>query len=155
MVMIFSLSWFRSQRYYLYTRPGKSLQFQKGKDGKVSPRVPGGHILTIKDQLCKSFADCPTDSGTSVELKLLEPESSPVLADLTRFLVSSVAFLTHITTFSVYLDSERVLRVDKHVELQVEMPIPEHLKPTIPEGTMLVKSIQRTGKATLVSFGHL
>ena len=109
----------------------------------------------VKDQLCKLFTDCETDSGTSVELELLRPESLPVLADLTRFLVSSVAFLTNINTFSVHLDNERVLRVEKQVESQVEIPIPEHLKPTTQEGTLIVKSIQRTGKATLVTFGHL
>ncbi|KAG8216243.1 hypothetical protein J3R82DRAFT_8284 [Butyriboletus roseoflavus] len=129
---------------------GKSLQFDKGKDGKVSPRIPGGYILTIRNQLCKWPADCPMDSWTSIELELRKPEPLPMLADLTRFLVSSVAFLTHIDTFSVNLDSQRVLRVEKQVESSAEIPIPEHLKPTTPQEALTVESIQRTAQRITV-----
>ncbi|KAH0831350.1 hypothetical protein J3R83DRAFT_14012 [Lanmaoa asiatica] len=129
---------------HLCTRPGKLLQFDRGEDGKVSPRTPGGNILTIKNQLRKQFAHCdPLDSWTSVELKLKAPESLPVLADLARFLVSSVAFLTRIHTISVYLDSQRLLRIRKQVQPPVDIPIPKHLKPTTPLQVLKVESIQR------------
>ncbi|KAG8216244.1 hypothetical protein J3R82DRAFT_8285 [Butyriboletus roseoflavus] len=107
---------------------GKSLQFYKREDGK----------------LCKFPADCPMDSWTSIELELRKPEPLPMLTDLTRFLVSSVAFLTHIDTFVVHLDSERVLHVEKQAESPVGIPIPEHLKPTTPQEALTVESIQRT-----------
>ena len=136
-------------------RLGKSLQFSRGTDGEVSPRLSGGNILTIKNQLYKQFTDCPPDSWTSVELELRVQEPLPVLADLTRFLVSSVAFLTNIDTISIYLDGQEFLHIQKQsFKSPIDILIPPHLKPTTPSQILTVESIQRTGKATLATFRH-
>ncbi|KAH0831140.1 hypothetical protein J3R83DRAFT_13710 [Lanmaoa asiatica] len=122
---------------------GRSVQFDRGEDGKVSPRTPGGNILT-ENQLRKRFAQCELDSWTSVELELRILEPLPVLVDLGRFLVSSVAFLVNIHTISVHLDSQRVVHIQKRVQLPVDIPIPQHLKPTTPLQALTVESIQRS-----------
>ena len=108
-----------------------------------------------QDQLYKLSASCPADSWTSVELELRNPEPLPSLSDLTRFLISSVALLTHIDTLSVHLDSQRVLRIQKEVESPVDISFPEHLKPTTSGGILTVQSIQRAGKAMLVTWRHV
>ncbi|KAH0831364.1 hypothetical protein J3R83DRAFT_14027 [Lanmaoa asiatica] len=100
--------------------------------------------IMIYRRLRKQFTHCDPDSWTSVELKLKAPEPLPVLADLARFLVSSVAFLTNIHTISVYLDSQSVLHIQKQVQPPVDILIPQHLKPTTPLHALKVESIQRT-----------
>lgn len=138
----------RHNNIHLCIRPGKSLQFYRGKDGKVSLRISGGNTLTVKNQLRKRFADCSRDLWTSVELELQTSEPLPVLADLTRFLVSSVTFLTNIHTISIDLDCQRLLHICKEpCKLPVKVPIPIHLMPTTLSETLTVESIERTGKA--------
>ncbi|KAF8123691.1 hypothetical protein EV363DRAFT_1455306 [Boletus edulis] len=107
---------------------GKSLQFCRRKDGK----------------LCKQFADSSTDSWTSVELELRDPEPLPGLADLTRFLVSSVAFLTNIHTIAIFLDDQRLVHIQKESrESPVDTPISQHLMRTTASHILTVESIQR------------
>ena len=106
-----------------------------------------------QNQLFKEFADCSPDSWTSVELELRVPEPLPVLADLTRFLVSSVAFLTNIDSISIYLDGQEFLHIQKQsFKSPVDIPIPPHL--TTPSQTLTVECIQRTGKGVLVAFSY-
>ena len=68
----------------------------------------------------------------------------PPAFDLTRFLVSSIAFMTHLSEVSVYLDDRRLVRLSKNSGTSKEVPILRGLKGMGPEGMMDVKSIEAT-----------
>ena len=68
----------------------------------------------------------------------------PPALDLTRFLVSSITFMTHLSEVSVYFDDKRLVRLSKDCGEPKELPMLKGLKGTSPEGMMSMKSIETT-----------
>ena len=75
-------------------------------------------------------------------MTLREPTPIPPAFDFTRFLVSSITFMAHLSEVSVYFDDKRLVRLSKDGGVPKEVPMLKGLKSTSPEGMMNVKSIQ-------------
>ena len=88
--------------------------------------------------------DGVVDPWTTFQMTLREPGPIPPAFDFTRFLVSSITFMAHLSEVSVYFDDKRLVRLSKNGGVSKEMPMLKGLKSTSPEGMMNVKSIQTT-----------
>jgi Protein of unknown function (DUF3684) len=77
-------------------------------------------------------------------MTLREPGPIPTALDFTRFLASSITFMTHLSEVSVYFDDKRLVRLSKNRGSSKEMPMLNGLKGTSPEGMMNVKAIETT-----------
>ena len=77
-------------------------------------------------------------------MTLREPGTIPPALDFARFLVSSIAFMTHLSEVSVYFDDIRLVRLFKHRGVSKKVPMLKEFKGTSPEGMMNVKSIKAT-----------
>jgi hypothetical protein len=77
-------------------------------------------------------------------MTLREPGPMPPALDFTRFLVSSIAFMTHLTEVSVYFDDKRLVKLSKNRGVSEDVPILKEFKSTSFEGMMNVKSIETT-----------
>jgi hypothetical protein len=84
------------------------------------------------------------DAWTSFQMTLREPGPIPAAFDFTRFLVSSIAFMTHLSEVSVYFDDIRLVKLSKSYGVSEEVPMLNEFKGTSPEGMMNVKSIKTT-----------
>ena len=86
------------------------------------------------------------DQWTTFQMTLREPGPIPPAFDFTRFLVSSITFMTHLSEVSVYFDDKRLVRLSKDSGMSTDVPMLKGLKATSPEGMMNVKSIQTMRK---------
>jgi hypothetical protein len=86
--------------------------------------------------------DDVVDPWTTFQMTLREPGPIPPAFDFTRFLVSSITFMTHLSEVSVYFDDKRLVRLSKDCDTSKDVSIPKGLKSTSPEGMMSVKSIE-------------
>ena len=75
-------------------------------------------------------------------MPLREPGRIPPAFDFTRFLVSSITFMTHLSEVSVYFDDKRLVRLSKDGGMSKEVPMLKGLKGTSPQSMMSVKSIE-------------
>ncbi|KAF8558574.1 hypothetical protein OG21DRAFT_1075395 [Imleria badia] len=140
---------------------GQSLQFSRGTDGRLRKRFVdrSPDSSTSPDTSASLDSWTSPDLWTSVELELQDPEPLPGFADLTRFLVSSVAFLMNVHTISIYLDGNRqpLLHIQKEIICKepIPIPIPQHLMPTTASETLTVESIQRTVQKITIDAAEL
>jgi Protein of unknown function (DUF3684) len=128
--------------------------YWKDKKNKVryicTPHL--GFLTTILPQLyarrgtIPPFVDDMADLWTTFQMTLRDPGPIPPILDLTRFLVSSITFMTHLSEVSVYFDTKRLVRLSKDSGASEEVPMLNGLKATSPEGIMNVKSIETTGQ---------
>ena len=137
-------------RFYSYIS-GKWMNFYwKGGEDQVShfytPSI--NVVLTKLSQLCVrcGSAGDVTDAWTTFQIKLREPGPIPIVLDLTRFLASSITFMTHISEVSVYFDNKQLVRLSKNRRAPKKVPMLRGLKGTSPTGMMNVKSIKTTRK---------
>jgi hypothetical protein len=84
------------------------------------------------------------DAWTTFQMTLREPGPMPPAFDFTRFLVSSIAFMTHLSEVSVYFDDKRLVKLSKNRGVSKEVPMLKELKGMSPEGMMNVESIETT-----------
>ena len=84
------------------------------------------------------------DAWTTFQMTLREPGPMPPAFDFTRFLVSSVAFMTRLSEVSVYFDDKWLVKLSKNRGVSKEVPMLKELKGTSPEGMMNVESIETT-----------
>jgi Protein of unknown function (DUF3684) len=84
------------------------------------------------------------DAWTTIQMTLREPGPMPPAFDLTRFLVSSIAFMTHLSEVRVYFDDKRLVKLSKNCGESKEVPMLKELKGMSPEGIMNVKSTETT-----------
>jgi hypothetical protein len=84
------------------------------------------------------------DAWTTFHMTLREPGPMPPAFDLTRFLVSSITFMTHLSEVSVYFDDKRLVKLSKNRGVSKNVPMLKDLKGMSPEGMMNVKSIKTT-----------
>jgi len=88
--------------------------------------------------------DDMVDPWTSFQMTLREPGPIPPAFDFTRFLVSSITFMTHLSEVSVYFDDKRLVKLSKDCGMSKDVPVLKGLKATSPQGMMNVKSIEKT-----------
>lgn len=81
---------------------------------------------------------------TTIEMTLREPAPIPVPFDFTRFLASSITFMTHLSEVVVYFDDKRLVRLAKSSGISKEIGIPNGLQNSSPLGIMSVKDIKST-----------
>ena len=84
------------------------------------------------------------DAWTTFQMTLREPGPMPPAFNFTRFLVSSIAFMTHLSEVSVYFDDRRLVKLSKNRGISKEVPMLEEFKSVSPKGTMIVESIETT-----------
>ena len=84
------------------------------------------------------------DAWTTFQMTLREPCPIPPAFDFTRFLVSSIAFMTHLSEVSVYFDDKRLVKLSKNRGVSKEVPMLKVPKGMSPEGMMNVESIETT-----------
>ncbi|KAH9990216.1 hypothetical protein BJV74DRAFT_837251 [Russula compacta] len=100
-----------------------------------------------KDQLFARRGTIPAsvdevvNPWTTFQMTLREPGPIPPAFDFTRFLVSSITFMTHLSEVSVYFDDKRLVRLSKDCGVSREVPMLKGLKSSSPDGMMNVKSI--------------
>ncbi|KAI9511382.1 hypothetical protein F5148DRAFT_1172037 [Russula earlei] len=103
-----------------------------------------------KDQLFARRGTVPpsidnvADPWTTFQMTLREPGPIPPAFDFTRFLVSSITFMTHLSEVSVYFDDKCLVRLSKVSGVPKEVPMLKGLKSTSHESMMNVRSIQKT-----------
>ena len=88
--------------------------------------------------------DDVVDPWTTFQMTLREPGPIPPAFDFTRFLVSSITFMTHLSEVSVYFDDKRLVKLSKDWGASMEVPMLNGIKGTSPEDMMNVKSIEAT-----------
>ncbi|THH10019.1 hypothetical protein EW146_g8508 [Bondarzewia mesenterica] len=103
-----------------------------------------------KDQLFARRGQFPSsndgtpDPWTTFEMTLREPAPIPAAFDFTRFLVSSITFMSHLSQVSVFFDDKRLVRLSKESGSSRDMPLLRGLKTASPSGIMTVRGIQST-----------
>ncbi|TFK44587.1 hypothetical protein BDQ12DRAFT_730629 [Crucibulum laeve] len=101
-----------------------------------------------KDQLFARRGKLPHDTTpelkawTSFEMPLREPAPIPTAFDFTRFLASSITFMTHLSEISVFFDDKCLTKLTKSSGLPKELGIPKGLKNSSRMGIMTVNNIK-------------
>jgi hypothetical protein len=98
--------------------------------------------LYVRRGTVPASVDDVVDPWTTFQMTLREPSPIPAALDFTRFLASSITFMTHLSEVSVYFDDKRLVRLSKNRGMSKEMPMLNGLKGTSPEGMMNVKAIE-------------
>ncbi|KAG1726435.1 uncharacterized protein EDB91DRAFT_1263755 [Suillus paluster] len=116
--------------------------------------ISGGHGMQFYwkdktgDQLFVRRGDLPSrnipqsNPWTTFEMTLREQGPIPQPFDLTRFLASSITFMVHLRSVSVFLDSHRLSHLTKSPGVPKELGLPKLLKNSSGSGLMSVKSVQ-------------
>src|SRR6266852_4831805 len=94
--------------------------------------------LCVRRGTITSSVDDVVDPWTTFQMTLREPGSMPSAFDLTRFLVSSITFMTHLSEISVYFNDKRLVRLSKDCGVPKEVPMVDGLTATGPQGIMNV-----------------
>lgn len=81
---------------------------------------------------------------TSFEMVLREPLPIPPAFDFTRFLASSITFMTHLEEISVYLDSWQLVKLNKSLGSSQLYAVPRGLSCTSPNKYMTVNGLKVT-----------
>ena len=141
-----------SPRFYSFI-PGQWMNFYwKGKKNQVSyvctqyldfvPTILPHLQLYVRRGTMPASIDDVVDPWTTFQMTLREPGPIPPAFDLTKFLVSSITFMTHLSEVSVFFDDKRLVRLSKDCGASKKVTVLEGLKDTSPEGMMNVKSIE-------------
>ncbi|KAH8981254.1 hypothetical protein EDB83DRAFT_1390074 [Lactarius deliciosus] len=113
--------------------------------------ISGGQWMNFywkdkKDQLYVRRGPTPPDENvdplTTFQMTLREPGPMPPAFDFTRFLVSSITFMAHLTEVSIYFDDQRLVRLSKRGDGPIEVPMLAGLDSKTPDGRMTVRSVQ-------------
>jgi len=94
--------------------------------------------------------DSPPDPWTTFEMTLREKTPIPQPFDLTRFIASSITFMAHIRSVSVFLDSHRLAHLTKSSGAPKEFGLLKGLKTSSGLGLMNVTRVQSAGERTLL-----
>jgi Protein of unknown function (DUF3684) len=141
-------------RFYSYMS-GKCMNFywKDEKDQVSYVCTPHLNLMpTTSSQLYVRHGSIPAsvdgvvDPWTTFHMTLREPGPVPTALDFTRFLASSITFMTHLSEVSVYFDNKQLVRLFKNRGLSKKVPMRRGLKGTSPKGMMNVKSIETTRK---------
>lgn len=90
--------------------------------------------------------DSQPELWTTFEMTLREHAPIPQPYDLTRFLASSITFMVHIRSVSVFLDSHRLAHLTKSSGVPKELGLLKGLKNSSGSGLMSVVGVQSVGE---------
>ena len=113
------------------------------------------HWKDNKDQLLvrrgPSFVPegAPPDPWTTIKMPLREPSPIPSAFDFTRFLASSITFMTFLGEVNVYFDDQRLVRITKDLASPQPLSLPRGLKANSPQGVMKVTGLQTSRTYTI------
>ncbi|KAG1825278.1 hypothetical protein EV424DRAFT_1392999 [Suillus variegatus] len=104
-------------------------------------------ILLVKKEGC----DC--DKWTVIEMELKQESTIPRIFELTRFLVTSLTFLTRVEHVGIFLDNTELSRLTKK-RSQASQPIAisPHMIKKSPDGTMTIDSVALISQKVTVEF---
>jgi hypothetical protein len=108
--------------------------------------------LYVRHGSIPASVDGVVDPWTIFRMTLREPGPIPATLELTRFLASSITFMTHLSEVSVYFDNKQLVRLSKNRGVSKKVPMLRGLKGTSLKGMMNVKSIETTRKLVCCSF---
>lgn len=86
----------------------------------------------------------PSDPWTSFSMNLREPAPIPGAFDFTRFVASSITFMSHLSEVSIYFDDKRLAKLTKSPGIPRALTIPAGLKKSSGQGIMHVSGIKST-----------
>lgn len=89
-----------------------------------------------------NLPDKTNDPWTTFEMDLREPTPIPAAFDFTRFLVSSITFMSHLREVYVYFDDKQLVHLTKDAGTPTQLAIPRSLRPTSTMGFMNVKGLK-------------
>jgi len=95
------------------------------------------------------------EQWTTFQMTLREPGPIPAALDLTRFLTSSITFMTHLSEVSVYFDDIRLVRLSKNRGVSRVVPMLNGLEGTSFRRMMNVTSIETMRKFTATQKGFI
>ncbi|KNZ80421.1 Sacsin [Termitomyces sp. J132] len=109
----------------------------------------GFYWKDMKDQLFARRGQLPSsDDGhspwTTFEMVLREPAPIPMAFDFTRFLASSITFMTYLSEVSFFFDDKRLTRLTKKSGISKELGLPKGLRTSTDSGIMTIKDIKCT-----------
>ena len=91
-------------------------------------------------------AEQQVDEWTTFDMPLREAGPIPNAFDLTRFLTSSITFMSHLNEVSIYFDDVRLSHISKAAGPEKTLGLPKGLRPRSVGGTMTVKSVTSRGQ---------
>ncbi|KAG6891738.1 hypothetical protein C0992_006158 [Termitomyces sp. T32_za158] len=107
-----------------------------------------GWVSTGKTRKTRRGQIPSSDDGpppwTVFEMVLREPAPIPMAFDFTRFLTSSITFMTYLSEVSFFLDDKRLARLRKTSGIPKELGLPKGLRTSTESGIMTVKDIKCT-----------
>lgn len=77
-------------------------------------------------------------------MTLREPAPIPTPFDFTRFLASSITFMTHLSEINLYFNQHRLACLTKATGHPQELSMPRQIKNTSPKGIMTARRIYST-----------
>jgi hypothetical protein len=75
---------------------------------------------------------------------LREPAPIPAAFDFTRFLVSSISFMAHLSEVSVFFDDKRLARLTRDIGIPEQISLPKGFNTLSAQGLMQVREIKAT-----------
>ncbi|KAJ4468229.1 hypothetical protein J3R30DRAFT_3830515 [Lentinula aciculospora] len=101
-----------------------------------------------KDQLLARRGKLPDtvdpSKWTSFEMALREDTPIPVAFDFTRFLASSITFMNHLSTVSVYFDDQRLAKLTKSSGIPKQLGLPKTLNVSNKSKMMTLNKLEST-----------
>lgn len=109
-----------------------------------SSHVP--QLFARRGQLPPEKAASP---WTTFDMVLREAAPIPVAFDFTRFLASSITFMTYLADVSLFFDDKCLARIKKTAGVPKELGIPKGLHNTSSSGMVTIRNIRSTRNSRL------
>ncbi|KAG6878539.1 hypothetical protein C0993_004437 [Termitomyces sp. T159_Od127] len=109
---------------------------------KIGAFGNNGWVSTGKTR--KTSSDDVPSPWTTFEMVLREPAPIPMAFDFTRFLTSSITFMTYLSEVSFFFDDKCLARLTKTSGIPKELGLPKGLRKSTDSGIMTVKDIKCT-----------
>ncbi|KAF9264248.1 hypothetical protein L218DRAFT_958669 [Marasmius fiardii PR-910] len=97
-----------------------------------------------KEEDSPKSLDDESKAWTSFEMPLREEGPIPVAFDFTRFLASSITFMTHLSQVSVFFDDKCLAKLSKDAGSPKQLALPSYLQPQSRLNTMNITKLQTT-----------
>lgn len=91
---------------------------------------------------------------TSFEMALREAAPIPGAFDFTRFVASSITFMTHLSEVSIYFDDKRLAKLTKTTGVPRTLEIPKGLKRSSASNIMNATGIKSTRMSSVPRFAY-
>ncbi|KAG1798994.1 uncharacterized protein HD556DRAFT_1440065 [Suillus plorans] len=127
--------------------PADWKRLTKIAEGNPDERKIGAFGLFVKKEEC----DC--DKWTVIEMELKQESTIPRIFELTRFLVTSVTFLTRVEHVEIFLDDTKLSHLTKtRKKASQSIAISQHMNRKSRDGTMTIDSVELMSQEVNVIF---